>query len=127
VNDHNFNFRTGNTGGGFDLQTVVLHEMGHYLGLPHKSGNTVMVPYIDSTDNHRAPTSIDITDIATKYGINLSSGSSSAISTNQPQYVPNAGDTGKQIKILLELHESGECVHKENGAVIQRHFINHKS
>ncbi len=125
VNDHLYNFRTGNThvNNSFDLRTVMLHEMGHYLGLNHKYGDTVMIPSIGEFSSNRAPTNTDIADMAGKYNISLGTGVGSAIVAQniQQQYVPMNNDQGKKIRILIELMADGECVHKENGAVIQRH------
>lgn len=124
INNHLYNFRTGAThvNNSFDLRTVLLHEMGHYLGLNHKYGDTVMIPSIGEYSINRSPTNTDTADIAGKYNIVLGSGNSSAIvAHNLPQYVPMNNDQGKKIKILIELMADGECVHKENGAVIQRH------
>ena len=124
LNENLYDFRTGDTGvsGSFDLRTVILHELGHFLGLSHKYGNTVMVPSIGTSTVGRAPTGVDATDIADKYGITLGSGSSSAMALGpQKNHVPQDG--GEKVKIMIELMADGECVHKENGAVIQRHFL----
>lgn len=124
LNENLYDFRTGDTGvsGSFDLRTVILHELGHFLGLSHKYGNTVMIPSIGTSTVSRAPTGVDALDIADKYGITLGSGSSSAMAAGpQRTYVPQ--DSGEKVKIMIELMADGECVHKENGAVIQRHFL----
>jgi hypothetical protein len=127
VNDNLYNFRTSTDGSSntYDLQTVVLHEMGHFLGLSHKTygSNSIMVPSIGSSTVSRAPTNIDISDIASKYSITLGTGSSSAIMAEKTKlkFTPKIGDNGTRLKILIELHVNGECIHKEDGIVIQRH------
>lgn len=124
VNDNFYDFRTDDNGasGTFDFQTVVLHEMGHFLGLQHKEGDTVMIPAIGVTTSKRAPTSIDSTDIADKYSITLGSTTQQVVAKSAKNiYFPRSGDPGQQVKILIELRADGECVHKENGAVIGRH------
>jgi hypothetical protein len=125
INDDIYDFRTGDTGtaGTYDLRTVVLHEMGHYLGLSHKYGNTVMVPSVSSTSVNRAPTSIDAYDIASKYGISIGSSGSQMVTSplSSPTYQPEDGDEGQKIKIMIELRADGQCVHKENGIVTRTH------
>lgn len=123
-------FDTADSGSGYDLRTVVLHEMGHFLGLTHKSydyprDQSVMYPSIYTYEAKRAPKSVDIADISNKYGITLTSAisGSSAITTDEsrPDYTPQ--DEGKSVKILIELQSNGTCIHKEDGVEIQRHQI----
>lgn len=124
VNENIYDFRTDDSTSGwtYDLRTVMLHEMGHYLGLAHKYGDTVMVPSVNTGTVTRAPKNVDVSDMASKYSITLTGGSSSAIvGGNTVNYSPNPGDQGQQVKILIELMASGECVHKENGAIVSRH------
>lgn len=120
INDNFYNFRTTDNGSGFDLKTVVLHELGHFIGLPHKSGNTVMIPTINDRDNNRTPTSIDKADVASKYNIALT-GAGAAMVAQTPSYAPDTGDSGKMVKLMIELHAHGECIHRENGRIISRH------
>jgi hypothetical protein len=39
------------------------------------------------------------------------------------RYQPANSDPGKNVKIVIELKASGECLHKEDGAVVRRHQI----
>lgn len=72
INSQDHDFSTDNTIG-YDLQTVVLHEMGHFLGLYHDNSSrdsSVMYPSISPSTNNRAPKSADTINIKSKYGLN---------------------------------------------------------
>jgi hypothetical protein len=127
VNDNLYDFRTDDNDNHskFDLRIVILHEIGHYLGLPHRalSSNSIMIPSIQEETTNRAPTTIDRDDMASKYSVNLGSTPMGANALSGPvnEFSPKSGDPGQEIKILIELHANGDCVHKEDGVVIQRH------
>lgn len=112
----------------YDFRTVLLHELGHFLGLQHKPrtfnrDNTVMYPSIFSYESKQAPLPIDRQDMAAKYSITLplTAGGGSAIAGRTRSFTRNPGDEGEMTKIVLELKASGECVHYADGAVIKRH------
>lgn len=126
INYNYYTFDTANTGAGFDLRTVVLHEMGHFLGLQHKDSSSnrnasVMYPSIDASEAKRAPYAIDISDMASKYGITLSSGGGHISTGTSPVYQVKEGDVGTEEKLQIELHAHGECIHRLNGEIISRH------
>lgn len=115
VNYDDFTFST-NGDSGYDLQTVVLHEMGHFLGLYHFSGDredSIMYPYIGQFDSNREPKQEDADNIADKY--EADSAVMGALSINT-----DSGDS-EPITMILELRADGECVHKINGIIQKRH------
>ncbi|MGH2609477.1 MAG: matrixin family metalloprotease, partial [Tepidiformaceae bacterium] len=52
----------------FDLPTVILHELGHALGLDHSFDGTVMQPALDTGAQIRNPAPDDIAAIRSLYG-----------------------------------------------------------
>ncbi len=122
----------------YDLHTVVLHEMGHFLGLSHiptyslrpnseslssrstYKASSVMYPSIDFSEIKRVPKDKDKTALSSKYS--LSGLAASAIAVESP-YKPNAKDLGKNVKVVIELMANGECHHKMDGVSIGHHSI----
>lgn len=123
---------------GYDFRGVVLHEMGHFLGLQHiptwyerpesehavekedYRASSVMYPSVSTSDAKRVPQSKDRNALAYKYGV---SGAGSFIAARAPAYAPRNNDQGEHTRIVIELRKSGECIHKEDGAVVKRHQI----
>lgn len=113
----------------YDFRTVLLHELGHFLGLQHKArtfnrANTVMYPSIFSDESKQAPLPIDIQDMAAKYSITLpltAGGGSAIASSSKRVYAPRPGVEGEMTKIILELRANGECVHHADGVEFARH------
>lgn len=127
VNYNLYNFRTdAYVRSTYDLQTTIVHEMGHFLGLSHQpyGADSIMVPSIGTTTERRAPTSNDSNDIAERYNIALSTGGGgSSQKLMKKSFQPKLGDTGTEMRMLIELYPNGECIHRENGVVVQRHSV----
>lgn len=110
----------------YDLKTVMLHEMGHFLGLQHvpktyDRTQSVMYPSIYYTEVKRVPMARDIADMASKYNVTVGALSANAITADRPEYKPR--DAGEAVSVVIELKASGDCVHHEGGVETLRHHV----
>lgn len=70
INGRDFDYFTGSTpvAGKVDLQSLVLHELGHVLGLAHsESGGSVMAKSLPNAYLRRTPTSSDVSNMKCEY------------------------------------------------------------
>jgi hypothetical protein len=122
VNYFDFGFSDDFTFGTYDLPTVVLHELGHFLGLDHVSDysiDSVMHPSISSLTVARTTFDIDKTNIKNHYGI--SSASSAVIGSSMAMGGPPIPDG--PVRIIFELRPDGSCTHTVNGKKHHSHLI----
>lgn len=101
----------------FDLLTVVLHEMGHLLGLPHVNNpniSSVMSPYLERGEKRRNLTEYDVNTLLKYY--QTSSPNSAAISS-----LFNIEESETLERYIVELRSDGTCYHYLNGQFLFSH------
>lgn len=121
VNYDYFSFATDGSWG-YDLQTVIVHEMGHFLGLFHDDSSinsSVMYPSIGRFTVNQTPYDRDINNLVAKYGLNRSSSSTRDIVSNDNE------EEGVPVVITLELHANNKEVIKINGVIYEDFKFEH--
>lgn len=143
MNEETYTFSTDSDDSfNYDFETVMLHELGHFIGLSHSSFSetSVMIPSISLTDSNRVSSSLDRANAA--YNYELETSYSNALIASGPSTVaihssieseeedPTGINQGKmekngigEVRILIHLMASGECIHEVNGKVISSHQV----
>lgn len=119
LNYDNFQFHSDlNTSKvGYDMRTVLIHEMGHFLGLKHipqeeDRNSSVMYPYLRSSEIKRLPQERDITMLGLKYRIPAGDVTREDVMA-EDEFEIEEDDPGKEVRIVLELMPDGNCVIRE--------------
>lgn len=116
----------------YDLHSVVLHELGHFIGLSHVNNysiSSVMQPYLGKFDSQRTITNHDTSTIRTLYGVEtlqVKSNNSfvvSSLSAPTKRSLPKGTrlKSNGEVSGLIELRADGECRHYENGELVHTH------
>ncbi len=120
VNYKDFTFSVDNKDNGisYDLPSVLLHEFGHFLGLPHQTSNyvaSVMQPYMSIFLSERYLYSSDMEAISLKYNGQLFKQSikKSTIANIRGSLMKDDDDL--PIRGIIELMADGKCRHYING------------
>ena len=134
INYRDYNFSTNaNSNSDYDLHSVVLHELGHLIGLSHVSSfstSSVMQPYLSIFDSVRTISTYDKNSVQSLYGVSsLNAGNgfqvtTSAITTNPaPKKLPKSAreDENGEVRGVIELRADGKCHHYENGKHVHVH------
>lgn len=101
----------------YDIPTIVLHEMGHFLGLCHKNNvSSVMGAYYLGTT--RSLYNYDKQIIKDIY-VN---GTISALETGKNMNALTS-PPGTEVRGIIELRSDGHCVHTINGKKVYEHIV----
>lgn len=109
---------TNASGFDYDVPTIILHEMGHLLGLCHEEDEpSIMAPYYLTTQHQVQQYDKDIMDYlyvgsATAYAARKNT-NTNALS------MPN----GTEISGMIELRADGQCIHYLNGQKTFEHRV----
>lgn len=121
-NYNDFVFNTNPSIGEWDLESVMIHEVGHLLGMSHISASSkvsVMNPTISSGAKIRTLFDIDKANIKSNYG--TSSSSLSFAVSGGASNEPEAPEEGEFVSGYFELSADKTCTHVINGKVVHQH------
>lgn len=100
----------------YDLPSVVLHELGHLLGLRHNSNSlSVMAPYIFGGTLERTLYDIDKSNIHLNY-------SQFGVAPLQGKALSFDTASDEPIHGVIELRRDGSCHHFENKKLVSKHY-----
>ncbi len=138
LNYRDYSFSTDSTSGTYDLASVVLHELGHFVGLSHVNSYataSVMQPYLGMSDEVRSLFNYDRSSVQELYGVSPLIASPSGFQairsasvvadtqTDRPKKLPTSArelDSG-EVHGVIELKADGECRHYLNGHLHYAH------
>lgn len=106
----------------YDVPTIILHELGHFLGLCHESySSSVMAPYYYTTQ--RSLKTFDVNKIRALYLNNQNYSAFSAKTFSKSNAIANP--VGTEVRGIVELNANGKCRHFVNDKLVYEHTQGH--
>lgn len=122
VNYRDHSFSTNPNSFEFDIQTVILHELGHFIGIKHPSDYStaaVMQSTLAQGDQKRTLLDYDINSAVNNYsGYNANLTTQNA-APNRGTRSYSAGD--EEVSGYYELKMNGDCLHWINNQLVEIH------
>ena len=107
----------------YDLPSVILHEMGHFIGLRHEYSTyeSVMRPSLGSYESERQIYPADLTKLEHNYDVPHVETLTAAAGPNVRAAGISSSQEPEMIQGRFELRANGRCVHFINGKVVGEH------
>lgn len=108
---------------GFDIPSVILHELGHFLGLPHEdsSRSAVMQPFLSVHHRYRQLFEADREAIKDNYQHSSSQRLNIFALQSDRKAISSLPD--QEVRGIIELRKTGECLHYLDGELIYKHSV----
>ncbi len=107
----------------YHLPSVLLHELGHFIGLVHQTDGrpAVMAPSLSRLDSYDTPFVADDEALQNIYSSYTSS--VSGLESAKGVLPKRPKEEGQIVQGWIELHTDGECRHYQNGHLVGKHSI----
>jgi hypothetical protein len=105
----------------YDLSSILLHEVGHFLGLGHQSfvAESVMQPTLSTFSVERTLYDLDRSSIQSIYE---PSSSTTSLIASKVSSAKHEAPKNKIIRGVIKLMPDGLCQHYENDELVHQHF-----
>ncbi|MFN8370181.1 MAG: matrixin family metalloprotease [Bacteriovoracaceae bacterium] len=114
VNYHDHSFSINPIKNEYDLQSVIVHELGHFIGLSHQAAkaSSVMASSISARAIRRTISSLDITTINSNYSLKTTTQAAIVAAQTSDEDIPSDDQPDPvMVRGIFELRADGSCGH----------------